>query len=77
MSYSTVHFASWGASGGGLSGEMKQNPMRDPLRHPEPDRTGQQSFTSHMAQLLSLPYRSMVGVLTLMHGEQPLVHLAK
>lgn len=77
MSYSTVRFLSWGASGGGLSGEMKEDLMRDPLRHPEPDSTGRQSFTSHMAQLLSLPYRSMVGALTLMLGEHSLVHLAK
>ncbi|SPH22266.1 hypothetical protein ASD8599_03009 [Ascidiaceihabitans donghaensis] len=77
MSCSTVQFVRWGASGGGLSGEMKGDLMRDPLRHPEPDSTGRQSFTSHMAQLLSLPYRSMVDALTLILGEHPLVHLAK
>lgn len=77
MSFPTVQFVRWGASGGGLSGEMKEDLLRDPLRHPEPESTGRQSFTSHMAQLLSLPYRSMVGALTLKLGEHPPVHLAK
>ncbi len=64
-------------SGGSFSGKMKNG--SECKIHPtiRPQRTGRWGFTLHMAQISSLPRILSIGALTLMHGEQIQLHLAK